>query len=132
MDMQIRINHLLLIILSAILGSFEIATAHDWMAPKVFSFQKNPIPYSAESISQGEELYLDNCAACHGDTGKGLSAKEVNLKKSPPNLLKRLATHSDGDFFWKIGEGRGEMPSFKGDLEDKDVWDIINYLRSAK
>lgn len=46
-----------------------------------------------------------------------------------PNLKQRLKTHSDGDFFWKINEGRGQMPSFKDELSDEEKWYIINYIK---
>ena len=38
--------------------------------------------------------------------------------------------HPDGDFFWKIQEGRGDMPSFNDDLSEEQIWEIINYIRS--
>ena len=105
------------------------AVAHEWMAPKKASKIKNPNPYGSESVNRGKEIYLDNCAACHGEGAKGLKAREIGTTKDAPNLRNRLATHTDGDFFWKIQEGRGEMPSFKEGLERAEVWDVINFLK---
>lgn len=127
-----RMCYRLMLLICTLLASYECAMAHGWMAPKEFSKITNPIIYDGASIARGKEIYLKNCAACHGDKGKGLKAEDLNFKKSPPNLLKRLATHSGGDFFWKIQEGRGEMPSFKDDIEEKDIWDIINFLKAVK
>ncbi|WP_163339843.1 c-type cytochrome [Desulfopila sp. IMCC35008] len=104
--------------------------AHEWMAPQKAGKIENPVPYGNESVNRGKELYLDNCAACHGENATGQKAKEIALSKDAPDLRKRLATHSGGDFFWKIQEGRGEMPSFKDDLEPTEVWDIINFLKT--
>jgi len=103
--------------------------AHGWMAPKEAAEIKNPIVLDAESVRIGKEAYLDFCAACHGDNLEGLKAEEAGLDIDTPNLKQRLKTHTDGDFFWKINEGRGEMPSFNDELSDDEKWHIINYIR---
>jgi mono/diheme cytochrome c family protein len=103
--------------------------AHSWMAPKEAAEIKNPIVLDAESARKGKEAYLDLCAACHGDNLEGLKAEEAGLDIDTPNLKQRLKTHTDGDFFWKINEGRGEMPSFKDELSDDEKWQIIYYIR---
>ena len=54
------------------------------------------------SIIRGQPLFMDNCSSCHGVDAKGIEAKEIGLSKAPPNLLKRLKTHSDGDFFGRL------------------------------
>ena len=58
-----------------------------------------------------------------------MKAEEVELDIDAPNLKQRLKTHTDGDFFWKIDEGRGDMPSFKDELSNEQKWHIINYIR---
>lgn len=103
--------------------------AHEWMAPKDAADVENPITTDDESVARGKELFLDNCAACHGDKAKGLTADEAGLEKSTPNLPQRLSSHTDGDFFWKIQHGRGDMPSFKESLSSKEIWDIINFIK---
>ena len=104
--------------------------AHEWMAPRDAGAIQNPITDDANSIAKGKVLYETNCAFCHGDSATGLNAEEVGLEKSPPNLIKRLKNHTDGDFFWKIQHGRGNMPAFKDSLQDEDIWNIINYIKS--
>jgi mono/diheme cytochrome c family protein len=37
---------------------------------------------------------------------------------------------TDGEIFWKIGEGRRPMPSFKKRLTDDQRWQLVNYVRS--
>lgn len=132
MSVHIDITYRFLILTFAVFLCYEPAIAHEWMAPEELSKVKNPVPFDEASATRGKEIYLDNCAACHGDDSKGLKAQDVNLVKDPPNLQKRLATHSDGDFFWKIQIGRGEMPSFKENLEKRDIWDVINWLKTTE
>lgn len=116
----------LILVLSFFVG---MVSAHEWMAPKTAAEVKNPIALDDGSIQRGKAIYVDNCASCHGDNVEGLSAKEAGLEANTPNLKKRLLTHTDGDFFWKIQNGRGDMPSFSDSLTDKDTWEVINYIR---
>lgn len=108
----------------------QVISAHSWMAPKAAGALKNPVQQSESSVQRGLELYQDNCAACHGDSAGGLSAEEAGLAMPTPNLPKRLATHTVGDFFWKIQHGRGDMPAFKGELSDEEIWDVVNFIQS--
>lgn len=106
--------------------------AHSWQAPKMAAKLKNPVNRSAASVETGKELYLQSCSHCHGSklTGNSPTAEEFQVK--PPNLIKRAKHHSDGDFFWKIQNGKGEMPAFKGELSDIEIWHIINFMKHKK
>ena len=120
------------VLASVIIFSFQTATqswAHGWMAPKEAARLQNPVTPDEDSLWSGKMAYQENCAACHGDSLQGLKALETGLGMDTPNLKERLKSHSDGDFFWKINEGRGEMPSFKDELSDEQKWQIINYIR---
>ena len=103
-----------------------------WMAPENASHALNPVPADNNSVVRGKEHFLQNCSACHGENAEGLDAEIVGLEKNPPNLKERIKMHPDGDFFWKIKEGRGDMPSFNEDLTDEQIWDVINYIRSER
>jgi mono/diheme cytochrome c family protein len=105
--------------------------AHSWEAPKIEAQRKNPTPLTPSSITSGKATFLELCSHCHGDNAKGLKSKETGLKKNTGNLYKRLKDHSDGDFYWKIQNGKGEMPSFSKELTETQTWDIINYIRNT-
>ena len=81
------------------------------------------------SQNLGEEIYIDNCSSCHGDNALGLEKKDTGLLMSTPNLIKRLINHTEGDFFWKIQNGKGQMPLFKDDLSENQIWNVINYIK---
>jgi mono/diheme cytochrome c family protein len=104
--------------------------AHGWKAPKEAAEKQNPIEKSKGSINFGKELYTQFCADCHGKSLDGNGPTVGDLKTKPPHLMQRVKHHSDGDFFWKIQHGKGEMPSFKEDLQEKEIWHIINYIKS--
>jgi mono/diheme cytochrome c family protein len=104
--------------------------AHSWMAPENEAKKQNPIPISNESIKIGQALFIDLCSSCHGLGAVGLSKKKTGLIRDTPNLPNRLKTHSDGDFYWKILNGKDDMPSFKDELSEKKIWDVINYIKT--
>jgi len=106
------------------------AFAHGWKSPEKDAKVKNPNEYSKTSISRGQESYLDLCSNCHGDDTRGGDSEKWKGKMTPPDLVQRLKNHSDGDFFWKIQKGRGDMPSFKEDIEPDEIWDMINFIKS--
>lgn len=108
----------------------RIVSAHEWMAPKIAAQLQNPVPFTHASIDKGNKIFEQMCAHCHGLNAQGKSGKSIGLKENPPNLPKRLKTHSAGDIHWKIKNGREEMPSFKDDLSDDEIWDIVNYISS--
>lgn len=123
-----RRSFVLLIFISLVLnGNFSFA--HGWKAPLDASGVKNPISFTEMSQQNGKEIFLDNCSSCHGYDTKGLSKEKTGLRMDTPNLIKRLKNHTEGDFFWKIQTGRGQMPSFKEDLSDTEIWDTINFIR---
>jgi mono/diheme cytochrome c family protein len=108
----------------------SLAIAHGWKAPKNAAQVQNPIKINDESISKGKELYDQSCSYCHGDNAQGGAGLNLDMKMTPPNLKDRLKGHSEGDFFWKIKKGKGDMPPFKEDFEDEEIWQTIAYIKS--
>lgn len=94
----------------------------------------NPVKSSAESISGGKALWSQHCSSCHGKTGLGDGTKAAQLKTQPNDLtVASFQSQSDGTIFYKINEGRDDMPSFKKKIPDaNDVWDLVNYMRTLK
>ena len=42
-------------------------------------------------------------------------------------------SQSDGSLFYKVSEGRDDMPSFKKKIPDaEDIWNLVNYMRTLK
>jgi mono/diheme cytochrome c family protein len=102
-----------------------------WVAPETAKQVKNPVPVNPESLAAGAQLYHENCSPCHGDTGKGDGDTGKIIKKKPANFTdeKLMSAETDGSLFWKMGEGRGPMPSWKDELSDKERWQLVIYIR---
>jgi mono/diheme cytochrome c family protein len=121
---------LVLVMVFLIFICSKILFAHSWMAPKEEAQKQNPISFNKASISNGKKIFREDCAHCHGENAKGRPSKSTGLKKDTSNLIQRLKNHTEGDFHWKIKNGKGEMPSFNEDLSVKEIWDVINFIKN--
>jgi mono/diheme cytochrome c family protein len=74
-------------------------------------------------FEQGQQLYLDNCALCHKDSGAG----------DPPTFPALIGNDQLGDaarIVSRIHQGEGAMPPFP-DLEAEEISSLANYVRNA-
>jgi mono/diheme cytochrome c family protein len=105
-------------------------TGAHWMAPKDAASRVNPIKPDAASIDRGKKYYFQNCASCHGAKAMGDGPAAVALTPKPTNLVAMSGGHPDGDFAWKIKNGRGAMPAWKSILKENQIWDLVNYIQA--
>jgi len=105
-----------------------------WLIPEKAAKTPNPIKSSPESTAAGKALWVQHCLSCHGKTGVGDGTKAAQLKTQPNDLTVLSAqSQSDGSLFYKVAEGREDMPAFKKKIpEAEDIWDLVNYMRSLK
>jgi putative copper resistance protein D len=97
------------------------------------TYRRSPVPYEASSITEGERLYIANCAICHGRSGKGDGPGGAGLPKPPADLTApHTGQHTAGDLFWWITTGiePAGMPPFGDTLSEDQRWDLINFLRA--
>lgn len=92
---------------------------------------KNSLPGDPEV---GKRVYENNCAACHGRSGKGNGplAEVLNLKprdhtdsaemnKLPNSRLINVVTNGT--------PGKSLMPGWKGILSEEEIKGVVSYLR---
>ncbi len=101
-----------------------------WRAPKTAAQMPNPIAKDMASLQRGKASYLENCASCHGPKARGDGRFAKNLNPKPADLARMAGRHPDGDFAWKISNGRNTMPAWKGILKENEIWDLVNYIQS--
>jgi mono/diheme cytochrome c family protein len=94
--------------------------------------QVNPVKASPESLSRAKKIYGYECAACHGDDGGGAGdlAKNMKAKMADFRDPTSLKGHTDGELFYIIKNGKGEMEGEGPRLKPEDTWNLVNYLRS--
>jgi len=97
---------------------------------------KNPAASSPDSIKAGAALFAKYCKFCHGADAKGngpMAPKDTHPSDLTDAKWERGST--DGEIFLVIKEGAGpkfDMKGFKGKMTDRDIWDVVNYLRSIQ
>lgn len=79
---------------------------------------------------KGKELYDLYCWSCHGQNGFGDGAAGTALGQQPANFHdRRVKNQTDGALFWKLTNGRENMPPFKESLSEEQRWQLISYIR---
>lgn len=93
--------------------------------------RKNPVPSTPESIDSGRNLFSSQCGMCHGIKGDGKGDLVERLKLKVPDFTdtEKQKRRTDGELFYILTQGHGEMPG-ETRLEPNEKWDMINYIRS--
>lgn len=105
--------------------------------PDSYRSMSNPLPKRAETVERGAAVYLQNCASCHGATGRGDGPQGRQLSPRPANLawLSRMPmVEWDPFMVWTVSEGGAPlgtaMPAFKDVLSKDDIWAVIAYIQA--
>ena len=95
--------------------------------------QKNPLPDTQQTWTEGKEAFSHYCIACHGMDGQNTGVPFVDHISPPiPSLASPdVQRFTDGQLkqildygIWPSG-----MPGSKGTLSDDELWSIVVFLR---
>lgn len=113
-------------------GTYQDGNKKPWKAPDASVKMKNPVAKSDATVAEGKTLYMKHCKSCHGAKGLGDGPKSKELDTNCGDFsTKETASMSDGELFYKIKEGRDDMPSFKKKItDDEEIWSIVNFMRT--
>lgn len=106
----------------------SFARGQDWVVPDDRKGRLSTFPFTDETRKEGERFYKINCQSCHGDPGKGNYIALVPAPGDP--ATEKIQRNSDGEIFYKLTVGRGQMPSFRSVLSTDEIWKVVSYLRS--
>jgi mono/diheme cytochrome c family protein len=116
------------IILTILQFALNAVIAQDWVVPDDKKGRLSTFPFDDNTRNAGQKLYTLNCMSCHGTPGK---SNFLNLVPPPGDpATDKIQHNSDGEIFYKVQTGRGQMPSFKSVLTTDELWNIISYIRS--
>ena len=81
----------------------------------------------------GEAIYQQHCARCHGTSGDGLGQDAKYLIIPPANFQSlKSRSKTDMDLLLAIKQGVlfSPMHGWEGRLSDQEMWDVLNYIRT--
>jgi mono/diheme cytochrome c family protein len=106
---------------------------HSHSTPAVNPTKGNPVASNAASVARGKELFQQNCVMCHGIDGRGDGPQAASLSPAPTDFRFHMPLHTDPQFYAFIHDGyQGTaMPAFGKAFSPTDIWNLVNYLRSA-
>ena len=99
--------------------------------PPEYTDKVNPVKPTNESQARAKKMYGWDCAMCHGEHGDGkgdvaADQKLVLRDYRAPSSLKGL---TDGQIFYIIQNGVGQMPSEGDRAKPDEIWNLVIYLR---
>jgi cytochrome c5 len=90
----------------------------------------NPVKPTAESQARAKKMYGYDCAMCHGANGNGkgdIEMKPALKDYTDPAALKDM---TDGELFYIIKNGKGQMPPEGDRAKPDDMWNMVILVRS--
>jgi mono/diheme cytochrome c family protein len=93
----------------------------------------NPVASSDATLQHARELARVNCSACHGldGHGDGPVARYFSPVRPVDFRSDRVRTRTDGQLFWIVANGLGNMPAFRNLLSEQDLWTIVHFIRQS-
>jgi mono/diheme cytochrome c family protein len=132
---SLRMRKILFVAVLALAALAIVLAAREkrtWNIPEAAKQLKNPLQPSPATLQTARDLYHENCAQCHGETGKG-DGPEANMYDPLPADLSNPEFNSgltDGEIFYQISEGKKPMPAFKRRLTEEQRWQLALLVRS--
>lgn len=95
--------------------------------------EQNPLQPTPENLAHGKELFMTNCAPCHGDDGRGDGPVVHLLKTKPKDLVGGISKDlPDGYIYGTIRDGGIAMPSLDDAMSAHERWDVVMFVRSLQ
>jgi len=133
---NLKTRKILFVVLLALTCIAVVYTAFQnskpWVVPEEVKRMKNPLASSETTLKTARGIYMDECAQCHGERGKGDGPEAAMHSPAPSNLTdaRHMNTVTDGELFYQISEGRKPMPSFKRRLPEDQRWGLVLFVRT--
>jgi mono/diheme cytochrome c family protein len=106
--------------------------ARNLSIPAIAKDAANPIPPTAENLTEGREHFADHCAACHANNGSGQTEMGQNLDPKAPDMRSPLTQNlTDGEIFYVIQNGvrLTGMPAWSSSHQAPDTWKLVLFIR---
>jgi mono/diheme cytochrome c family protein len=107
--------------------------AKDVVIPLEAGNKKNPLPETDEVLSQGQQVFLESCALCHGSDGRGDTYIGRSMYPPAMDMNSPHVQHwSAAELFWIIRNGvrLTGMPSWQSSISDNDTWKLARFIHN--
>ncbi|MBI2910639.1 MAG: cytochrome c [Chloroflexi bacterium] len=96
---------------------------------------RNTVPATADNLARAKKLFQVNCQVCHGPRGDGKGPMAIYFQnageRTPADFTSdAVQGKSDGELFWSISTGLGQMPPFQSLLSAQDRWTLLLFVRN--
>jgi len=92
-----------------------------------------PLPIDKATLERGQERFNIYCAPCHDRSGTGRGIVALRSSWLAGNLHdQRIRDMSDSQLFDTIAHGKRTMPGYRFQIEARDRWAIVAYVRALQ
>lgn len=94
----------------------------------------NPIKTNdSPALASGHKIYADNCSGCHGGA-KGASAFGSGFYPRVPQFFQEGTDVDPNEAYAAVRDGirYSGMPAWHGQLSDKQMWQVANFVASIR
>lgn len=98
--------------------------------PAADAAKVNPVKATPASLAQARKVYGYDCAMCHGATGNGKGDISANMNLKDYTNPAALRDRTDGELFYIILNGRGQMPPEAGRQNEQQIWNMVILVHS--
>ena len=107
-------------------------TARDLAMPSAAKSAVNPVPDSAEVLTEARAHWADHCASCHANNGSGDTEMGKHSFPSAPDMrTSETQNKTDGELFFIIQNGvrMSGMPGWATPAHEADSWKLVRFIR---
>ena len=114
--------------------AFLARSMRRFAVPSDLRRSRNPVPRTAEVVSEARAHFADHCAGCHGNDGKGTTSMGPRFYPRVADLTAPATqAQSDGALFAAIENGirMSGMPSFGSGTAESAYgsWSLVHFIR---
>lgn len=117
--------------------AFPYPLKHDSIGYAQSATYRNPLSPDSINMKEAERLYLINCAICHGSkldgNGPLFNGGDGPYTAAPKNFMDAaMKEMTEGTMFHSVTYGKGQMGSYASQLNTKQRWMVIAYIKSKQ
>jgi mono/diheme cytochrome c family protein len=92
----------------------------------------NPLQPTPDVVAHGKFVFENVCITCHGPKGAGDGHVTALFPKPPSLMTQKVRDWPDGQLFHRPMRGQNSMPSHARQIDERDIWSVILYIREMQ